>query len=246
MPTWTWLIPVLAMALLAGAIVTGVGPLLAVLCGVVLIGAVFAAVHHAEVVAHRVGEPFGTLVLAVAVTVIEVALILSMMLAGGADTAYLAARHALRGRDDHLQRRRGHLHTCGRARASRADLSRRRSGRGAGRADRDVGAHPRAAVLHDQHCRRHLSSVATCLRRDRVGRALGDLRLRPDRSAPRLFPSRRGRRQPRSARGAADGSRGMDELRLAPRLAGGGRGPGQDALADDRARGRGRGCAPRP
>ena len=45
-----------------------------------LIATVFAAVYHAEVVAHRVGEPFGTLVLAVAVTVIEVALIVSVML----------------------------------------------------------------------------------------------------------------------------------------------------------------------
>jgi Ca2+:H+ antiporter len=54
-----------------------------------LVGAVVAAVHHAEVVAHRVGEPFGTLVLAVAITVIEVALIVSMMLAGGPDKATL-------------------------------------------------------------------------------------------------------------------------------------------------------------
>jgi Ca2+:H+ antiporter len=46
-------------------------------------------VHHAEVVAHRVGEPYGTLVLAVAVTVIEVALILSIMLAGGPQKATL-------------------------------------------------------------------------------------------------------------------------------------------------------------
>ncbi|PZQ23549.1 MAG: ionic transporter y4hA [Sphingopyxis macrogoltabida] len=45
----------------------------------ILIGAVIAAVHHAEVVAHRVGEPFGTLILALAVTVIEVGLILSLM-----------------------------------------------------------------------------------------------------------------------------------------------------------------------
>ena len=44
---------------------------------VVLVGAVLVAVHHAEVVAHRVGEPFGSLILAVAVTVIEVGLILS-------------------------------------------------------------------------------------------------------------------------------------------------------------------------
>jgi Ca2+:H+ antiporter len=47
-------------------------------------------VHHAEVVAHRVGEPFGTLVLAVAVTVIEVALIVSLMLAGGPNASALA------------------------------------------------------------------------------------------------------------------------------------------------------------
>src|SRR3954447_15976382 len=56
---------------------------------VFLIASVLAAVHHAEVVAHRVGEPLGTLVLAVAVTVIEAALILSMMFAGGQDAAVL-------------------------------------------------------------------------------------------------------------------------------------------------------------
>jgi Ca2+:H+ antiporter len=55
-----------------------------------LIACVLAAVHHAEVVAHRVGEPFGTLVLAVAITVIEVGLIVSLMLAGGPATAALA------------------------------------------------------------------------------------------------------------------------------------------------------------
>jgi Ca2+:H+ antiporter len=51
---------------------------------------VLAAVHHAEVVAHRVGEPFGSLVLAVAVTLIEVGLIVTLMVAGGPDTASLA------------------------------------------------------------------------------------------------------------------------------------------------------------
>ena len=49
-----------------------------------------AAVHHAEVVAHRVGEPFGSLVLAVAVTIIEVALIVTLMVSGGKETASLA------------------------------------------------------------------------------------------------------------------------------------------------------------
>lgn len=53
------------------------------LCALALVGAVVSAVHHAEVVAHRVGEPFGSLVLAVAVTVIEVALIVTLMIAGG-------------------------------------------------------------------------------------------------------------------------------------------------------------------
>lgn len=86
---WTWLVPALSLALLAAAIAVGVGTVLAVLCGIALVGVVLAAVHHAEVVAHRVGEPFGTLVLAVAVTVIETSLILSMMLAGGEELAAL-------------------------------------------------------------------------------------------------------------------------------------------------------------
>ncbi len=81
------LIPALALLLLVAAIVLGVGPAMAVLCAAGLIGAVMAAVHHAEVVAHRVGEPFGTLVLALAVTVIEASLILTMMFAGGEDAA---------------------------------------------------------------------------------------------------------------------------------------------------------------
>jgi len=58
--------------------------------GASLVAAVMTAVHHAEVVAHKVGEPFGTLMLAVAVTVIEVALIVSLMLAGGATATALA------------------------------------------------------------------------------------------------------------------------------------------------------------
>src|SRR6478735_11581940 len=62
----------------------------ALLLAIGLIGAVMSAVHHAEVVAHRVGEPYGTLVLAIAITVIEVALIVSLMLAGGPATAALA------------------------------------------------------------------------------------------------------------------------------------------------------------
>ncbi|WP_367139059.1 calcium:proton antiporter [Saccharothrix sp. HUAS TT1] len=64
--------------------------LLLVVVALVLGAAVLAAVHHAEVVAHRVGEPFGSLLLAVAVTVIEVGLIVTLMIAGGTGAASLA------------------------------------------------------------------------------------------------------------------------------------------------------------
>lgn len=90
LPLWTWLLPVLGFGMLVVAAVVGVGPIVAALCFAGLIGAVLAAVHHAEVIAHRVGEPLGTLVLALAVTVIEASLILSMMFAGGSGMAVLA------------------------------------------------------------------------------------------------------------------------------------------------------------
>ena len=87
--SWPTLVPFAAAALLGGALMGTPGTALLAVCALALIGAVIAAVHHAEVVAHRVGEPFGTLVLAVAITVIEVALIISLMLAGGDDKAML-------------------------------------------------------------------------------------------------------------------------------------------------------------
>lgn len=57
---------------------------------VILIAAVLSAVHHAEVIAHRTGEPFGTLVLSISVTIIEVSLIISMMLTGHEDSEFIA------------------------------------------------------------------------------------------------------------------------------------------------------------
>ena len=86
---WLWLAPLAGWLLLAIALVVR-HPAFALLEGAGLIACVLAAVHHAEVVAHRVGEPFGTLLLALAVTVIEVALIVSLMLTGGPATAALA------------------------------------------------------------------------------------------------------------------------------------------------------------
>ncbi|RKP43768.1 calcium:proton antiporter [Pararobbsia silviterrae] len=90
LPAWTWILPVLAIVVL---VLKQFGPINAVgiaLAVIFLGAAVFSAVHHAEVIAHRVGEPFGTLVLAVAVTIIEVALIVSVMLTSGPEKAALA------------------------------------------------------------------------------------------------------------------------------------------------------------
>ncbi len=86
---WPLIVPLAAATVLGFSLTQALNALLIGVCGLALIGAVIAAVHHAEVVAHKVGEPFGTLVLALAVTVIEVALIVSMMLAGGPQTAAL-------------------------------------------------------------------------------------------------------------------------------------------------------------
>ncbi|WP_236828085.1 MULTISPECIES: calcium:proton antiporter [unclassified Blastococcus] len=87
----TAVVPVLAVGMLIA--VWGrphLPPLAEVAVACLLGGSVLAAVHHAETVAHRVGEPFGSLILAVAVTVIEVGLIVSVMLSGGTGTESLA------------------------------------------------------------------------------------------------------------------------------------------------------------
>jgi Ca2+:H+ antiporter len=89
-PWWAWAWPLLAWVVLAGMAAGASGAITAAAAGAVLIATVFAAVYHAEVIAHRTGEPFGTLVLALAVTVIEAALIVSVMLAAPSEKAGLA------------------------------------------------------------------------------------------------------------------------------------------------------------
>lgn len=86
----TILMPIGALVLLAFTWGRTPSSTMVIVVGVFLVGAVLTAVHHAEVVAHRVGEPFGSLVLAVAVTVIEVALIVSLISSGGEQSASLA------------------------------------------------------------------------------------------------------------------------------------------------------------
>ncbi|BFV55116.1 ionic transporter y4hA [Kitasatospora sp. CMC57] len=87
---WTTVAPALAFVLLVLTWGRSLPTALVVLISAFLAAAVLAAVHHAEVIAHRVGEPFGSLVLAVAVTVIEVALIVTLMADGSEKNATLA------------------------------------------------------------------------------------------------------------------------------------------------------------
>jgi Ca2+:H+ antiporter len=90
LPSWFVIMPFLAVITLALSFVVPLGLTVGLLLGAMLILAVLSSIHHAEVVAHRVGEPFGTLVLAIAVTVIEVALIVALMIAGGESANTLA------------------------------------------------------------------------------------------------------------------------------------------------------------
>src|ERR1044072_5782950 len=89
-PRWTTVAPVAALVVLVISWGHHPGVAASLGIGVFLIGAVLSAVHHAEVVAHRIGEPFGSLLLAAAVTVIEVGLIVTLMASGKGDTSALA------------------------------------------------------------------------------------------------------------------------------------------------------------
>ena len=89
---WTVVLPVIAFVALLATWGRHIPTGIVVVVAVLLAGAVIAAVHHAEVVALRVGEPFGSLVLAVAVTVIEVALIVTLMVTGGSAKTQSLAR----------------------------------------------------------------------------------------------------------------------------------------------------------
>ena len=93
LPIWTLLSPSIAALVLAVHLIWHPsGIIMNTVTAIFLMGSVFAAVHHAEVIAHKVGEPFGTLVLALAVTVIEVALILALMSSSTPTDAAVLAR----------------------------------------------------------------------------------------------------------------------------------------------------------
>lgn len=90
MGIWTFLVPILAWLLYVGNFAFSSGYYSGILA-LFLMGSVLAAVYHSEIIAHRLGEPFGTLLLAFAITVIEVGLIISIMMgAKGLETITLA------------------------------------------------------------------------------------------------------------------------------------------------------------
>ncbi|MEN9753813.1 MAG: hypothetical protein RLZ07_195 [Pseudomonadota bacterium] len=93
LPYWTWLGPLMSAALLVALFILDMSKTNFILGGLALLAlgvSVFAAVHHAEIIALRVGEPLGSLVLAVAVTIIEVALIVSILLSATPGSEYVA------------------------------------------------------------------------------------------------------------------------------------------------------------
>ncbi len=226
-PWWTWIWPLLAWAVLLLTVFVGASGLMAAAAGAVLIATVFAAVYHAEVVAHRIGEPFGTLVLAVAVTVIEVALIVSVMAAAPAekvglarDTVFAAvmivcngivglcllaggARHHEQGFQ---------IHGASAALAVLAALTTL------------TLILPNATTSTPGPA---FSTSPAALRWNGLAGALRLVCLRPDRATPRLFSCNRGRerrgacatavrqdrrRQPRPAAGGPGGRRGTGEI----------------------------------
>ncbi len=86
---WTTIIPVLAWFLFFSNLIYD-SDFFKIVASILLIFSVMSAVHHSEVVAHKVGEPYGTIILAIAITVIEVSIIISLMMSGGAEAVSLA------------------------------------------------------------------------------------------------------------------------------------------------------------
>ena len=185
---WTWIVPLVAWLVLAASVVVPAGWVAYALAAVALIGVVIAAVHHAEVVAHRIGEPFGTLVLAVAVTVIEVALIVSVMLSGGADKEALARDTVFAAIMICCNGIVGLCLLVGRPAPSRAGFPGAGSKLGAGGALCDVGADHGPAELRDHRAGPGLDQLAAHFRRRHFAAAVSRVRIRADHQPSRLFP----------------------------------------------------------
>jgi len=86
---WTIIIPALAWILFFSGLIYS-SSIFQIVASLLLILSVMSAVHHSEIIAERVGEPYGTIILAISITVIEVSIIVSLMITEGTDAASLA------------------------------------------------------------------------------------------------------------------------------------------------------------
>ena len=186
---WPWIWPALAWTILLITPLLAGGGFMYAVAGVALFGTVFAAVYHAEMVAHRVGEPFGTLILALAVTVIETALIVSVMIAAPAenvglarDTVFAAVMIVCNGIVGACLLWGGVRHHEQGFQAPGSD----RSPGGPGCADR---SHHGSSEPCGPGTRPVVQQAAAHLRRFCVAGALFRIRLHPDGTPSRLFPA---------------------------------------------------------
>jgi Ca2+:H+ antiporter len=86
---WTIIIPILSWVLFFSGLVDN-SSIFQIIASILLILSVMSAVHHSEIIAERVGEPYGTIILAISITVIEVSIIVSLMISEGSEAASLA------------------------------------------------------------------------------------------------------------------------------------------------------------
>src|SRR4051812_27222396 len=189
-PWWAWAWPLLAWAMLVLSFSVQ-GVIVDAAAGAVLIATVFAAVYHAEVVAHRTGEPFGTLVLAVAVTVIEVALIVSIMIAAPAEKAGLARDTVFAAVMIVCNGIVGLSLLWGGARYGEQGFSSSGSECRIGRTGRAHDPHSNSAECRNERTRSAVQHVTARVCRNCLARALRFVHFCPDGAPPRLLPSNR-------------------------------------------------------
>lgn len=186
---WTVVLPSLAFVALVLTWGKQIGPVVGLLAAVLLAGAVLAAVNHAEVVAARVGEPFGSLVLAVAVTTIEVALIVALMVSGGDDAATLARDTVFAAVMITTNGIAGLSLLLGSLRYGVTLFNPPRQRRRAGHGHHTGDAEPGAAHVHHQSVGPRAIARPAHLRRRRVAGTLRVVPVHPDCPASRLLPT---------------------------------------------------------
>lgn len=181
---WTTVAPVASAVVLAVTWGSHPGAVMVGVVGVALIASVLAAVHHAEVVAHRVGEPFGSLILAVAVTVIEVALIVTLMVTSDTDTSTLARDTVFAAVMITINGIVGLALVVGALKHHLANFNPEGTGSALATVVALAGLTLVPTAFHDQRAGAGVLRRSAHLRSGRVAGAVGHVRLHPDGAAP--------------------------------------------------------------